>query len=103
MSYVLDRPGYCIRIYGGFIDDGEWLIHGVVEYNDGLEGASRKDVVAEAQLQLFLAIARKSRLARARGARYVHVVVDGDSEVASFFRDLDRPASQRSVNARLYS
>jgi hypothetical protein len=38
----------------------------------------------------MLAISRESRAARAHGARSVYVVVDGDDEVAGFFRIAER-------------
>jgi hypothetical protein len=42
----------------------------------------------------MLAISRASCTARARGARVVYVVVDGDDEVAGFFRISNRRASR---------
>jgi hypothetical protein len=95
MSYALDRPGFSVRIDGGAVDHGQWLIHGVVQYRPYLAAESEVDVVGEARRELILAIARASRSARARGARSVYVAVDGDDEIAGFFRMLRRSEYRR--------
>jgi hypothetical protein len=94
MTYLLERPGFALRVCGGFVESGQWLIHGVVEYQPHLAVDSANDVEAEARRELMLAISRASHTARARGARSVYVVVDGDDEVAGFFRLSNRRASR---------
>jgi hypothetical protein len=94
MSIAVGRPGFCVRVEGSLIDPGKWLIHGTVEYRRSQAVESRSDVEAEARQELMLAITRAFRSARARGARSVYVVVEGDDEVAGFFRMLDRQTAR---------
>jgi hypothetical protein len=87
--YAVDRPSFSVRVDGGFVDHGQWLIHGVVAYRRQRAAKPRINVEAIARRELILALAQETRTARALGARSVFVVVDGDDEVAGFFRMLD--------------
>lgn len=86
MGYALDRQGFVVWVESGFVAPDAWLIHGVVEYRHARAAEARVDVVAEARLELMRTISVESRSARARGVRSVYVVVDGDDDVAGFFR-----------------
>jgi hypothetical protein len=94
MNFALERPGFTVRLCGAFIEPGLWLIHGAVEYAPRSAMDSASDIEAEARRELMLAVSRASRSARAIGARSVYVVVDGDEEVAGFFRISNRRASR---------
>ena len=85
-NYALERRGYSIRVDGGFFDDGQWLVHGVVRYRPYAVTGSRIDVPAEARREVILAVAQEAQSARALGARSVYVLVDGDDELAGLFR-----------------
>ena len=88
-SCELDRPGLSVRIDGGWVDHGMWLIHAVAVYRPHLTVEATSDVQADGRRELILAIAGEARAARERGARSVYVVVEGDDEVAGFFRILN--------------
>jgi len=96
-SYAVDRPGFSLRIDGGFVDQRQWLIHGVVQYRPHLAVESKSDVEDEARRELLSAVSRVSRSARGQGARSVYVTVDGDDEIAGFFRMLRRREGRRDV------
>jgi hypothetical protein len=96
IDYAIDRPGFSVRIDGGFVDRGQWLIHGVVRYRPDLSAASRIDVEDEARREILSAVTRVSRSARVQGARSVYVSVDGDDEIAGFFRMLRRHDDRQS-------
>lgn len=85
-GYALERRGYSICVDGGFIDQGHWLVLGVVRYRPYVVTESRIDVSAEARREVILAVARETLSARAMGARSVYVLVDGDDELAGLFR-----------------
>jgi hypothetical protein len=89
-SITVDRPGFSVRIDGGFVGRHHWLIHGVVAYRPHLAAESKVDLEDEARRELLSAVTRASRSARAQGARSVFVAVDGDDEIAGFFRMLGR-------------
>jgi hypothetical protein len=88
-SYAFDRPGFSVRVDGGFVDSGKWMIHGVVAYGSHLTTGARRDVEIDARRALVLAVARDTRSARELGARAIYVLVEGDDQVAGFFRMLD--------------
>ena len=96
-TYAVDRPGFSLRIDGGFVDQRQWLIHGVVQYRPHLAAESRTDVEDEARRELLSAVTSASRSARGQGARSVYVTVDGDEEIAGFFRMLRRNESRRAT------
>ncbi len=89
MGYALEFSDYSVKIEGGFVDGGKWMIHGIVAYRSAQAAKAQSDIEAEARTELMLAIARESRLARAQGARSVYVTIDGDEELAGFFRMCD--------------
>jgi hypothetical protein len=89
-SYAVERPGFSLRINGGFVDQHQWLIHGVVRYRPHLAAESRSEVEDEARRELLTAVTCVSRSARGQGARSVYVTVDGDNQIAGFFRMLRR-------------
>jgi len=97
VNYALDRPGFSLRLDGGLVDHGQWLIHGVVQYRPHLARESRSDVEDEARRELLLAVSRASQSARNQGARSVYVAVDGDAEIAGFFRMLQREGRRRCL------
>jgi len=96
-TYAVERPGFSLRIDGGFVDQRQWLIHGVVQYRPHLAAECRRDVEDEARRELLSAVSRVSRSARGQGARSVYVAVDGDDEIAGFFRMLRRNESRRAA------
>ena len=88
MAYTCDRPQFTVTVTSGFISNWQWAIHAVVEYRPlGLVGI-RKEIEVAAQLELMIGISRESRGGRDRGARTVLVLVEGDREIAGFFRGL---------------
>jgi len=95
VNYALERPGYSVRLDCGFVDESHWLIHGVVAYRPDLAAESKSDVEDEARRELLSAVGRASRSARALGARSVYVTVDGDDEIAGFFRVMRRRSTGR--------
>lgn len=100
MARALSRLGYSVRVDGGFVDSGQWLIHGIVEYGSEGHGPSQDDVAAEARRELVTVISEEARVARARGAKQIYVVVDGDEEVAGLFRMLDAVDRRRTRRRR---
>jgi hypothetical protein len=96
-TYAVDRPGFSLRVDGGFVDQRQWLIHGVVRYRRHLATGSRSDVEDEARRELLSAVTSASRSARGLGARSVYVAVDGDKEIAGFFRMLRRSEHRRTT------
>jgi hypothetical protein len=95
-TFKLDRPGFSVSVDGGFVDQGQWLIHGVVQYRPYLAVESKADIEDEARRELLSAVTRASRSARGLGARSVYVTVDGDDEIAGFFRMLRRAETRRA-------
>jgi hypothetical protein len=85
-GYALEGRGYSIHVDGGFIDKGQWLVHGVVTYRPYAVSRAPIDVSAEARRKVVLAVARETRSACARGARSVYVLVDGDDALGGLFR-----------------
>lgn len=86
MGYSVGRASYEITVEGGFVGPGQWVVHGVVHHKPGPSVASRADAESEARLDLMVGIARESRRGNDAGARNVHVVIDGDREIAGLFR-----------------
>jgi hypothetical protein len=105
MSYALDRPGFSVRVEGGFVGHGTWLNHAVVAYRPHAVVEAGGDVTADGRLQVSLAIASLSQSARVLGARSVYVLVEGDSQVAGFFRvsdaTPDRETARKSRKKRM--
>ena len=99
-SFAVERPGFSLRIDGGFVDQHQWLIHGVVRYRPHLAAESRGDVEDEARRELLSAVTRVSQSARGLGARSVYVTVDGDDEIAGFFRMLRRNESRWTARSK---
>jgi plasmid stability protein len=64
-------------------------IHAVVAYHPDVRLAHHRDVEAEAREELMIGISRESLRGRAGGARTALVLVEGDREIAGFFRDLE--------------
>ena len=98
MGYALDFSDYSVKIDGGFVEGHKWVIHGIVAYRRILAAKARTDIEAEARTELMLAIARESRLARSQGARSVYVSIEGDDELAGFFRMCDSSAEAREYD-----
>jgi hypothetical protein len=86
MSYVLDRPGFSVRVDGRFVDQRTWLIHAVSAFRPRLVVDAGDDLEADGQHELMLAIAAHSRWARLLGARSVYAFVEGDGELGGLFR-----------------
>ena len=88
MAHVCDRPHFTVTVTAGFISDWQWAVHAVVDYRVlGLAGRQR-GIEAQAQAELMIGISSESRVGRDRGARTVLVLVEGDREIAGFFRGL---------------
>jgi len=88
-SYEMKRPGFSLHVDGGSIDPSTWMIHAVLVYRPHLAMEAESDVEADGRRELVLAIAGDARAARERGARSIYVVVEGDEELAGFFRVLN--------------
>jgi hypothetical protein len=86
MSYRCQRPGYDVRVDGLFLTRSRFVIHAAVAYESRLSDAERERAEFAAQTELLVAIAGESQRARDRGARTVHVTVDGDPGMDRFFR-----------------
>ena len=65
---------------------GQWVVHAVLEYVRSGPIEARVEIESEARLELLIGIARETSRGRAMGARSVHVLVEGDREIAGFFR-----------------
>jgi hypothetical protein len=90
MGYICDRPQFTVTVNSGFISEWQWAVHAVAIYRPlGLVGI-RKEIEAVAQLELMIGISQESRVGRDRGARTVIVLVEGDRELAGFFKRLER-------------
>jgi hypothetical protein len=86
MAYKSDRFGFTVHVEGRFVGRGQWVVHAVLQYLAFGPIESRGDLEAEARLELLIGIARESSCGRALGAHSVHVLVEGDREIAGFFR-----------------
>jgi len=88
VAHSCDRPHFNVTVSSGFISERQWAVHAVVTYRPlGLVGI-RREIEAEARLELMIGISRESRVGRDRGARTVVVLVEGDREIAGFFDEL---------------
>jgi hypothetical protein len=85
MATASERPRLNVSISSAFISDWQWAIHAVVEYPEPRSADEREAIEREAQFELAMGIVRESRIGRARGARSVIVLVDGDREMAELF------------------
>ena len=98
MAYQSDRFGFTVHVEGKFVGRGQWVVHAVLEYVRSGPREARVELESEARLELLIGIARETSRGRAMGAHSVHVMVEGDREIAGFFRVFDekfRP-SQRA-------
>jgi hypothetical protein len=86
MSYRRQRPDYEVRVDGLFLTRSRFVIHGIVVYKPRLPVGARERAELAAQTELLVAIAGESQRARDRGARTVHVTIDGDPGMDRFFR-----------------
>jgi hypothetical protein len=90
MAYTCDRRQFTVTVSSGFISDWQWAVHANVDYRSFGTVGIRKEIEAEARLELMIGISRECRHGRERGARTVIVLVEGDREIAGFFRGLPR-------------
>lgn len=86
MGYRCARSGYDVRVDGVFLDRSRYAIHAVVRFAPDVTESERERLAPEAQIELLLAIVGESQRGRDRGARMVYVAVEGDRELAGFFR-----------------
>jgi hypothetical protein len=86
MAYHSDRFGFTLHVEGRFVGRGQWVVHAVLEYLAFAPIESRHELEAEGRLELLIGIARESSRGRAVGAHSIHVLVEGDREIAGFFR-----------------
>ena len=82
----MERRGFSVQVDCGSVENGNWLIHAVVAYRPHPAAGAWGDVEGDARRAVMLAIAEETEAARRRGARSVYAVVEGDDEVAGFFR-----------------
>jgi hypothetical protein len=99
MAYHSDRFGFTVNVEGRFVGRGQWVVHAVLEYQPFAPTEAPGELEAEARLELLIGIARESSLGRALGAHSVHVLVEGDSEIAGFFRVFEEKYRPRYVRA----
>ncbi len=85
MPYERRSDAYAVRVQGKFVGGGRWFVHGRVDYLPPVGDEPSADLQAEARVELLLGIARESRLGREKGARDVHVIIEGDEETRGFF------------------
>ena len=71
---------------GRFVGRGQWIVHAVVAYDPAAPATERDASRSEAQMDLMVGIARESQRGVDAGARTVHVVIEGDCELAGLFR-----------------
>ncbi len=86
MGFRCTRDGYWVGVDGIFLDRTRYAIHAVVRYLPEASEAERQRLTPEAQVDLLFAIVGESERGRARGARLIYVAVEGDRELAGFFR-----------------
>jgi len=86
MGYQSDRFGFTVNVEGRFVGRGQWVVHAILRYEAPLLVQSRDEIEEEARLELLIGIARETSVGRAKGAHSVHVLVEGDREIAGFFR-----------------
>ena len=86
MGYVWKGPTLRVAVGGRFVGQGQWIVHGIVERPSVPFAEPTEGDATEARLELMIGVARESRKGRARGARSVHVVIEGDREMEGLFR-----------------
>jgi hypothetical protein len=69
-----------------FLDRETYAIYGFVQFTPVTPKAERERLLPEAQRELLSGIVRQSELGRDNGARIICVSIDGDRELAGFFR-----------------
>jgi hypothetical protein len=99
MSYVLDRPGFTVRVDGRFVDHRTWLIHAVSAFRPRLVVDAAGDLEADGRRELMHAIAAHSRWARLLGARSVYAFVEGDGGLAGLFRVATTTSNREQARA----
>lgn len=100
MAYSSRQPNYDVSVEGRFVGSGQWVVHGRVAFGPDGAPSLPYDAESEARLDLMVGIARESRRGYDAGARNVHVVIEGDRELAGLFRLTGR---QFSVPTRVVS
>lgn len=105
MAYTCDRPQFTVTVTSGFINDWQCTVHAAVDYRNVWGDGIPKGIEAEAQLELMIGISHESREGLERGARSVVVLVEGDREIAGFFRaphrDRDAPRVAYPFGSRI--
>jgi hypothetical protein len=97
MAYVCDRPHFTVTVSSGFVSHWEWAVHAVVDYRALQLAGRQREIESQAQAELMIGISSESRVGRDRGARNVSVLVEGDREMAGFFRGLEELPEASSV------
>ena len=103
MAYTFDRPHFTVSVNSGFISDWQWCVHAVVEHRRSGLVRARKAIEVEAQLELMIGISTECRSGRDRGARSVIVLVEGDREIAGFFRGLHQAYGAPRISPSAHS
>ena len=86
MGYRCQRARYVVGVDGHFLDGTRYAIHAVVRYLPGVSESERASLAHEAQIELLLSIVGESERGRDLGARQLHVNIEGDRDLAGFFR-----------------
>ena len=90
MAYTCDRPGFNVSVDGAVLNDGRWLVSGVMRLRPQTSATARAEVESEAVLELILGIIREALRGRELGARSLDVVIDGDHGVSGLSLRFDR-------------
>lgn len=86
MSYRCSHAGYKVQVDGVFLAKTRFVIHAVLDYAERLSEEERERLIPKAQMELLLAIYGESQRGRDRGARTVHVAVEGDRKLEGLFK-----------------
>jgi hypothetical protein len=86
MSYRCSRSGYKVEVDGRFLSKTRFVVHAALDYQSGLSEAERQRLTPRAQMELLLAIYGESQRGRHRGARTVHVAVEGDRGLGGLYK-----------------
>jgi hypothetical protein len=86
MSYRCSRSGYKVEVDGVFLSKTRFVVHAALDYQAGLSEAERERLTPKAQMELLLAIYGESQRGRHRGARTVHVAVEGDRGLGGLYK-----------------